>query len=142
MAACLFGQTPWGHTPFFTPRELGGTRPSATLCWRSSSLHRNYRDCYDYLEQHHQLAPRPFDVIGVEVAVQLKVGVLHLSLDIPEDSKQLLFFTKPREKNNSQDGSDIDAHGLIVRMAEPVEKRLSELPTWKGGGRGRAKRVQ
>merc|ERR550532_2153302 len=48
-----------------------------------------------FLEQHHQLAPRPFDVIGVEVAVQLKVGVLHLSLDIPEDSKQLLFFTKP-----------------------------------------------
>ena len=120
MAACLFGQTPWGHTPFFTPRELGGTRPSATLCWRSSSLHRNYRDCYDYLEQHHQLAPRPFDVIGVEVAVQLKVGVLHLSLDIPEDSKQLLFFTKPSE-NNSQDVKD---------------ERLSEHPTWKGGGRG------
>ena len=106
----IYGSLPfWADTlgthPIFYLQGIRRDKARAILCWRSSSLHRNYRDCYDYLEQHHQLAPRPFDVIGVEVAVQLKVGVLHLSLDIPEDSKQLLFFTKPSE-NNSQDGSD------------------------------------
>ena len=121
----IYGSLPfWADTlgthPIFYLQGIRRDKTYAILCWRSSLVHRNYRDCYDYLEQHHQLAPRPFDVIGVEVAVQLKVGVLHLSLDIPEDSKQLLFFTKPSE-NNSQDVKD---------------ERLSEHPTWKGGGRG------
>ena len=102
-----------GTHPIFYLLGIRRDKTYAILCWRSSLVHRNYRDCYDYLEQHHQLAPRPFNVIGVEVAVQLKVGVLHLSLDIPEDSKQLFFFTKPG-KNRSQECTCSDCKACVV----------------------------
>ena len=44
-----------------------------------------------YLEEHHQVVPRSLQIVGVQVAIQVVVGVLHLPFDLAEHRKNLLF---------------------------------------------------